>query len=87
MTDESEEIQISTNGSHLVQKGEPKVTSDPHYTFTYGGKEIGRITATFDFSNLPEGLHEWALQMIVSDRKSLALPSDIVARLYTQSKK
>lgn len=73
------EITFDDRGSACIVQAEPLVTSEKFYTFVvHKNKVLGHIKATFDFSNLPNELHQLALQMIQNDQRRVWLPSDSI---------
>ena len=52
----------------------PIVKCEEYITFTRGGKEVGRVSATFDMTKLPPEHHEMALQMVGVGSTNLLLP-------------
>jgi len=60
------EISFTTDSSNYTVNVPPVVKSVDHYKF---GPHT--VDATFDFSKVPDYLHEMGLQMIQSDRKAM----------------
>ena len=80
-------IQYKGNSEELIVYMEPLVSNEHHYTFTRGGKVIGTIKGTFDFSNLPDKWHELGLQLIIGDTRRVCLALDPVPRKNLPPKK
>jgi len=58
-------------GDFSVHIPDPKVISPSIITVLEDGREIGKVSAEFDFSGLPEKYHEWAISVIEDWRTSL----------------
>jgi len=71
----------------LVVNCEPLVSNEHHYTFTRGGKVVGTIKGTFDFTNLPKKYHELGLHLIIGDTRRVCLALDPVPRKDLPPKK
>jgi hypothetical protein len=71
----------------MVINCEPLVSNEHHYTFTRGGKIVGTIKGTFDFTNLPPKYHELGLQLIIGDTRRVCLALDPVPRKDLPPKK
>lgn len=50
---------------NIVHEGKPEVTLTSHVFQCRCGEEVGSIEATYDFSKVPEPLHELGLQCLV----------------------
>ena len=81
------EINFTKDSDRLVVNGEPIVSSEHHYTFTRGGKIVGTIKGTFDFSELPNEYHQLGLQLIIGDTRQVCLALDPVPRKKSSPKK
>lgn len=66
-----------TDGDHkLVIDSDPIASSDNFYVFSRGNKVVGRIKATFDFSELPIEYHQLGIQMVLGDTRRVCLALD-----------
>ena len=66
---------ISFEGNEkFVRHQEPIATYGGYFTITQGGKEVGRVDATFDFRNMPEEHHSLALQIIMHGAQTMSVP-------------
>ena len=80
-------IQYKPNSNELIVHCEPLVSNEHHYTFTCGGRVVGSIKGTFDFSNLPDKYHQLGLQLIIGDTRRVCLALDPVPRKDLPKKK
>lgn len=67
-------IEFTEDGSKFVNNVEPVVKYERYIEFKMGDKTVGRIDATFDFTDMPDEYHSTALQMVMKGAMTLALP-------------
>lgn len=66
----------SRSAENLTIKSQPtKVIVEGYLKFKFRGEIIGKVDATFDFSVLPESLHQLAIQCMHRPR-TILLPKD-----------
>lgn len=71
------EMNILFDGDgNLVHTGEPRVMYPNYVEFIRDGKVVGTISATFDFSDMPDDLHEIGINVISRYRTSVGLPGE-----------
>jgi len=75
-------ITYDNSDTKLVIQTEPVASYEGFITLMRGGKEIGRIDAKFDFSQMPDFLHEIALNCILGRGVNLYLPAH--NRVFTE---
>ena len=68
-------------GSDLIVETDPIVLVENYFTTSYKGKIIGRVKATFDFSELPVELHEQALRLLLSNGTNLCMSTEHMAEI------
>ena len=69
-------INFSEDGKNLIHNQEPIVEYSGYLTVKVGGKEVGRVNATFDFRELPPEHHHTAIQLIMQGARTLCIPAN-----------
>jgi hypothetical protein len=69
-------IEFHKDSDKFVHHTEPIVKYTGYITLEKDGKEVGKVDATFDFTEIPDEHQQIALQMIMNGARSLSLPSD-----------